>query len=160
MVCGPSLAWRSGSSAGEPIVKLPPEIKTMSSPAPAPSPSVKSLTVYFSGGFRTPCVSTVAVSKAVVRNDGFDSNLRTDGAATAAPVPTVASAAIPNACPRVRFIGCLRARRRGSAGRAVVAIDAWDAAAREADCLTSPSSLETSRSSRLIISRMSDSHRV
>src|SRR5262252_8176462 len=122
--CGPSLGWRSGSSGEEPIVKLPPGIETISRPAPEPSPSVKILAVFFSGGFRIPLASTVTVSKVIVRNGGFDSSLRMEGAALVAPAPATASAAIPSACRRVRLIGRVKNRRRGSAVGAIEEFDA------------------------------------
>src|SRR6516162_10431618 len=45
--CGPSFGCRSGSSDGEPMVKLPAGIETISSPAPKPSASVNIAAEYF-----------------------------------------------------------------------------------------------------------------
>src|SRR5262245_825743 len=79
--CGPSLGCRSGSSAGEPIVKLPPGIESISKPPPGPTASVKTRAEFLSEGLRTPLWSTVAVSKPMVRSDGFDTSRLIEGAA-------------------------------------------------------------------------------
>ena len=129
---------------------------TMSSPAAGPSASVNAAAVYFSGGFRTPFESTVAMSKATVRNDGFDKNLRMEGAAMMAPAPAPVSAATPSACRRVTPKNC----RPGMVGCAAGAMEASGAATVEAGCSTRPFSLAVSRFSRLIISAKSDSHRL
>jgi hypothetical protein len=158
--CGPSLPWRSGSSTGEPIVKLPSGIETISSLPAEPSLSLNTAALYFSDGFRTPFESTVATSKAIARKDGFDMRLRIEGAAMMAPVPATTSAATPSACRRVTLRGRLKKCRPGMAGRAAGAIEALGAATVDASCSTRVPSLAMSRFSRLVISAKSDSHRL
>jgi len=99
--CGPSFGCRSGSCNGEPIIKPPAGIETISSPAFKPSASVNIAAEYFPGWISIPVSSTLGASKLIVRTDGLDINLLIEDAAMAAPIPTTASAATPNVCRRV-----------------------------------------------------------